>query len=156
MVLIRPIKTTLSWGLPGPTLLSLKVNMDLFFWGGEDLGPILAPLAVLVIIIWISFRDWSYSLVQNPQIIEKYWDLAITRFWFRSTFNEGTQPPCFVVAISQLLGGRPWKPSVRYNLLVLGAGEGYMLGFWKGFVGIAIGRHSFCKHHIVFLLTEKH
>ena len=31
------------------------------------------------------------------------------------------------------LGGRPWKPSGRYNSEVLGVGEGCILGFREGF-----------------------
>ena len=45
------------------------------------------------------------------------------------------------------MGGRAWKPSGRYNLVVLQAGEGHVAGCWEGLVFIL-----FDKHIIVFVV----
>ena len=48
------------------------------------------------------------------------------------------------MAVSLLLGGRPWKPSGRYNLVVLGEGRGYLFGVvGRALVEISTRKDSF-------------
>ena len=61
----------------------------LLFVFSECLGSFLAVLAVLVVIIAISLKNWSYSYIQMSKIIENCGDTAITVFWKGLLANLG-------------------------------------------------------------------
>ena len=54
----------------------------------EDLVPIWAVLAVMVLIIWNSLSNRSDASIQNSKTINTCQDTAISNFEFSGTFKE--------------------------------------------------------------------